>query len=151
MPQIVNLDALVPDDLEFQYRGAVYKVPGDLPTETVFSLFEKYRKVIEAQMATSEDGADPKKTWPVVERASTEMRDAILHVFQIMQPDLQSLPFGTSAMPHVTQNLLSLLGIEIGETEPDPTPAPKMAPTLKTRKPSQRRRKSTSSRGSTSS
>lgn len=45
MAKVTDLDALLPDDLEFKRGDTVYTVPGDLPIETVLQLFKLWAEI----------------------------------------------------------------------------------------------------------
>jgi len=113
MAEIINIDDLIPPDIELQYRGASYTIPGDLDTETVLRVFETFRQVL----ALSSAGAGEVKTADI-KKASETLRDLLLGVFQIRNPELTSLPFGSTSTPIVVQHLLRSLGVDLfGENE----------------------------------
>jgi hypothetical protein len=105
MPEIVNLDELVPEDITFVYQSKEYVVPGDLDTETVFKIFQHLKALLELRDADGgldEDGA---------RRAAEAMGELLLNVFRIRQPDMRELPFGTRGRAIIAERLLDNIGV----------------------------------------
>lgn len=118
MTRIVDLDALVPEDIEFQFRGEKYLIPGDIQMEDTFKLVRLY----EAAVAADAGAIDER------ERANLATKAALDELFRVRQPDIQELPFGVMAYRHILAEVLELLGFQIvDETPPEPRPKPKMA------------------------
>jgi hypothetical protein len=121
MPQIVELDELVPDDVVFRYKGTDYPIPGDIDVETTFRLLKLFQRAAEAEGSTDLDAR---------EQVNIEVRDALLGLFQQRDPDLAELPFGVIAFRHVLSEVLQAMGLVFvagdGEGEGPPTkPRPK--------------------------
>lgn len=131
--QIVELDDLVPDAIEFRYQGNSYVLPGDISVETTF----KMQKLLNA-LADAE--ADPKKALQQ-EKLTLEVEQMLLDLFRQDNPELESLPFGVVGFQHVLSFLLAKLGFG---REAEPRNPPKMT-TPKTKKPKKNSRRSNTS------
>jgi hypothetical protein len=116
MPRIIDLDALVPEDLEFRYRGESYLVPGDIDGEAAWGLVKLYQEGLAAQ----EKGSSEQQA------ADALIQQALLALFRVRQPDLERLPFGLRGSAVVLAEVLVLLGFEI-VSPPTPRPKEKMA------------------------
>jgi hypothetical protein len=129
MPQIVELDDLVPDDVVFRYRDKEHSIPGDIDVETTFRLLKLFKRAAEVEES---DDLDAK------EQVNIEVRDALLGLFQQRDPDLAELPFGVIAFRHVLSEVLQAIGLvfvpEDGEGPPNEGPPTKPRP--KTPRPS---------------
>ena len=148
MPEIVDLDELVPDDITFRYRGADYTIPGDLKTGVTLELYALLTRLAKAE---AKGGAAELK------RIIGQAERAMLPVFQVHQPDMVELPFGAAGLSHVLRRVLVLIGLlEIpgeGDGVDPPTPAPTPATPRSTRKattPGSRKRTPTRRRGGSS-
>jgi hypothetical protein len=114
MAEVVDLDALIPDDIEFKHRGKSYMIPGDIPTQEVFKLYKLYLQLAEAE--TSEDAdADAQ------EAATDRVKEGLLSLFQVLQPDMKQLPFGAMSLTIVLQTILLKLGVVQQAQEASPT------------------------------
>ena len=154
--RIVNLDELVPEEITFRWKGADYRLPGDIDTETTFTLQQLLVEMGEAEAAVlqaSADGLDA-KNGAQGKRASSAMVAAqgrqrrvtakvekeILRLFQTNHPDMEKLPFGVVGFTIVLTYVLTELGF--GEMEQDPTPPP---PNRQTRRAAKKTARSTPS------
>lgn len=117
MTRLVDLDALVPEDVDFKYRGESYVMPGDISVAQTFKLVRLYERAVAVD-------ADP--DIDVREKAELDMEQALLELFRERDPDLAALPFGTLAYRHVLAEVLSALGLQIVPVDP-PTPPPNRA------------------------
>jgi hypothetical protein len=136
--EIVDLDALVPDDIEFHYQGGTYVLPGDIATERVFQLFKLFKELLEAQKG---DDVDPED----VVKAVSSVKRVLLELFQQRDPELKEVPFGTSALPIVMQKLLQRLGVSIDEAGEASPPDGKATENRATRRRQSRTKKSPAS------
>lgn len=114
MAEVINLDELVPEDIEFRYRGETYTLPGDLSVEDVFRMFELFQT-----FASTQGKGKPEDAMKAVETLLAEL----LRLFQVRDPDLEGpLPFGVKALPIIMQKLLGQLGINVSADDPPPSP-----------------------------
>lgn len=108
MAQIIDLDDLVPDDLEFRFRGETYVVAGDLSIETVLGLIKNLGRWTEAK--NDKESQD----------ALLGLERDLLVLFKERQPDLEKLPFGLQGVTQVTLALLRQIGaIDADSAAPD--------------------------------
>lgn len=133
MAKEIDLDALIPDDLEFHYRGETYTIPGDVDTETVLRMFRMFQLLLETRdLAQGAADADAKKFGAKIDKAYEEINSILLTLFQVNQPHLTALPFGVAAMPHVIAGVLQLLGVTAdpltGESSEESTTSPPKKP-----------------------
>lgn len=135
MTQIVDLDAIVPEDVTFSFRGKKYLLPGDLDVEHTYKLLRCFTAAGKA-----EQGDDLGKR----ERAETQLRDALLELFRQRDPELAELPFGVKGLQIVLIEVLKAIGLEIqsGGEGPPTKPGPKRS------RPSKRSPRSAKSSGS---
>ena len=102
MPEIVDLDELVPDDIVFKYRDNQYTIPGDLKTGQTLELFALLTRLAKAE---AKGGATELK------RIIGQCEHALLPIFQVHQPDMVELPFGAAGLGHVLRRVLELIGM----------------------------------------
>jgi hypothetical protein len=140
--EIVDLDALVPDDIEFKYQGKTYTLPGDIETERVFQLFKLFRELLDAQQGTDVDPED-------VVAAVANVKRVLLELFQQRDPELKEVPFGVSALPIVMQRLLQRLGVNVSEDGEASPPVGKVPKVVANR--AQRRKRSPAKKSAASS
>lgn len=122
MTQIVNLNELVGEDIVFQYGAPVveYRIPGDVDVATVFELFEMF-------LALSKiSGDDPETLAADVQRGFFDIRDKLLKLLQVRDPNLKIYPFGIRGTGVVLRTILSGLGVQVSEESPT-RPSPKRA------------------------
>jgi hypothetical protein len=135
--RIVNMDDLVPDELVFNYHGKDYRLPGDIDTETVFTLEQLLIEMAEAEgdvltamaanvestsaAATKKAQADQKKAKEHQRRVTRKTEAEILGLFQVNHPELEKLPFGVVGFTVVLTYVLAELGFAQAPA-PDPTP-----------------------------
>ena len=105
MARIINLDELLPEDMEFHYQGEKYTVAGDISVEQVFRFYDLFSKMREemAEDPTEEERAAAGKS------AVEDLQAELLRVFQIRRPDLQRLPFGIQGTAVVVSHMLEAL------------------------------------------
>jgi hypothetical protein len=117
--QIIELDDLVPDAIEFRYKGKSYILPGDITVETTFRL----NKLL---IALTEAEADPKKM-AQQEKLTLEVEEVLLELFRQTDHELKSLPLGVVGFQHVLSFLLAKLGFGQQDVEDDADPPPNRA------------------------
>ena len=134
---IVNLEEVVPgiEGKTFTLGDKSYHVPGDLPTDTIFemlALFEdlvKFQEEASTQIAKNTSAASVQKVREKL-RELTDMIDAkLLAIFQIDQPDLESLPFGSKSTNYILGEIFEMVGLAskepLGALPAPPTPRPR--------------------------
>lgn len=126
--QIVELDDLVPDAIDFRYQGKSYVLPGDITVETTFRLQKMLTALGEAE-------ADPKKA-DEQEKLTLEVEQQLLELFRQKDPELESLPFGVVGFSYVLSHLLAKLGFGSDGVDPRKAEPTKRKP--QDRKKSQR-------------
>lgn len=134
MPQIVDLNDLVPEDIIIRYgRPPVdYKLPGDMDVEAVFRLFEMFR-------ALSVTEGNDEEVFGQLKGRFGDIRAELLKLFQVRDPKLKELPLGIRGTGALLRVILQQLGVSVTEDTPTrPSPARKK-PAAK-RKPAPRRR-----------
>jgi hypothetical protein len=121
MPEIVDIDELVPDDIQFKYRGETYAIPGDLRVDQTLELYKLLTQLANAESTGSE---------AELRRIIAKAEAALLPIFQVHQPDMEKLPFGAAGLGIVLRRVLQLIGLlqvgEAGADVPDP-PKPNRA------------------------
>lgn len=116
MTQIVDLDELVPEDITFSYRKQDYTIPGDLKTGDTLNL---YALLIRLANAEAKGSASELK------RIISQCETALLPIFQIHHPEMETLPFGAAGLGVVLRKVLELIGLlEVGPAADPPLPAP---------------------------
>lgn len=114
MANIIQLDSLVPEDLEFTYRGESYVIPGDLDGETVLKLFRMFGQLAQLMAKAGEDPGtetDARKAATEMRRISADVDKTLLELFRLRQPGIEKLPFGVKTMPIVIKTILEHLGL----------------------------------------
>lgn len=102
MPEIVDIDELVPDDIEFKYRGETYTIPGDLDVDETLELYALLTRLAKAESTGSE---------AELKRILDKAKGALLPIFQVYQPDMEKLPFGAAGLGIVLRRVLQLIGL----------------------------------------
>jgi hypothetical protein len=108
-PKIVDLDALVGADIVVKIGGEDYKVPADIPAELFLRILHYSAE------AEKEDTSDPEAEY----KATKALRDSVLELFQIRQPELEELP-GNMGLVRLVKAIGEIYGATGGE---DPTSA----------------------------
>jgi len=137
MPEIVDIDELVPEDIEFKYRGETYTIPGDLRTDQTLKLY-----ALLVRLAKAEAKGNAAELGRTVGQAEA----ALLPIFQVYRPELKELPFGAAALAVVLRRVLTLIGLlEVAPAadpqEPAPKPAPRGRPSTRKTTPRSRRKR----------
>lgn len=115
MARLINLDALVPDDVIVAYQGTEYRLPGDLSTKDVFYLMRTYERL--GELAREDDGETP-PTRDDQEKIIGDAQGELLRLFQIRQPDLEQFPFGFATFGMLLGAILTEYGF-LGEAATD--------------------------------
>lgn len=118
MARIVDLNALVGEDIVFKYGTPVveYAIPGDISVGTVFDLFEKFQAVSKI------DGDDPDALTEQVRQRFDGITGKLMEVLKVRQPALAEYPFGIRGTGVVLREILSALGVSVTEDPPAPAP-----------------------------
>jgi hypothetical protein len=133
--QIIELDALVPDAIEFRYQDNSYVLPGDISVETTFHLQKLLTALAQAE-------ANPKAV-DEQEKLTLEVEQVLLGLFRQHDPKLEALPFGVVGFRYVLAHILTVLGFGRDEPADDPPRA-----TPRDRLPPRNSRRSNTSRSS---
>ena len=144
MAKLIDLDPLVPDDIEFRYQGESYFVRGDITVERALRLLKLLGDLDEP--APPHDA--PKKDLDEYEdrqgKSLLALEQELLDLFQERQPELEELPVGIRGVAEVTIALLTALGVvQEKAVEPDPS-----RPAARRGTPAGARKKSPRSSGS---
>jgi hypothetical protein len=146
MAEVVNLDEILPGDIDLVWRGATYVLPGDIDVETTFGLQKLLAELGRAEEATltAEPGSEEEQTAHDRQRdVSMKIEKELLRLLQTNHPELEKLPFGIAGFKYVLGLTLAKLGFSTVASDPEPDP-PKPA-----RAPAKAKSKrSTSSRAS---
>lgn len=102
MPEIVDIDALVPDDVVFRYRQQEYTIPGDLKVGDTLELYALLQRLAHAEA---------KGTAAELKRILGQCEAALLPIFKVHQPDMVELPFGAAGLGAVLRRVLELIGM----------------------------------------
>ena len=97
---------MVPEDIVFRYRGAEYLIPGDLDTELVLRLYRMFGDLL-AEPSTGDEAADESTAERIVQTVKADL----LAIFQVLQPDMEKLPFGALGIRAVMRCILIALGV----------------------------------------
>lgn len=135
---VLNLDKLIGEDIEVEWRGEKYFFPGDIDTETTFVLGELIRQLAVAETTTdiarielqqAEGLTATQKASKVVDDLERKQKELTLRVeatmlgcFKARHPDLEKLPFGARGMQAILAKILIQLGYGGADAAPDPTP-----------------------------
>jgi len=145
MPQIVDLDALVPEEIIFKYAGKEYRLPGDIDVETTFTiqqliveLSQSEQGVLRAQLeraqavksqAITRAERGLSQAMETQKRVTAKTENEILQLFKVNHPDLEKLPFGSTGFGVVLTHVLAMLGFSgTGDEEPAEEDPPKDPP-----------------------
>lgn len=119
MPTI-DLDELVPEDINFTFKGDTYTIPGDLTVDQTFDVVSVWTRAAEAELTGDQDK---------IRKTNQALTDQLLQLFRIKHPDLESLPFGVAAYRAIVAQVLIAVGLTIEDEQdpPKPSPAPARA------------------------
>lgn len=107
--RLIDLDDLVPDDIDVKLHDVVYKLPGDIPVELMLR--------VEAAMQSFGSVKEREEG----EAVAGDLLDAVTDLFRIRQPDLETIPIGLRGCVQLISELYKVQG-----DKPDPPkPAPK--------------------------
>lgn len=126
-----------------------YHVPGDLPTETVFKMLALFEELVSfeeksaAQMAKQASSASIAKVRTDLKGVTDRINEELLAIFQLSDPKLELLPFGSQTTAVVLGEVFKALGLAApagGELpSPPPNRAARRATARKTTMPSTRK------------
>jgi hypothetical protein len=134
MTKSLDLDGLVPEDIEIHYREQTYLIPGDMDTDTMWRLLDVFQGL---EKKTGVGSLELQKK--ALKRGEAE----VLALVQMRQPEVEQLPFGLVGLQHVLSAVLEAIGVAVEQRseDPNPPPKPKMAiPKAKKHPPSKSRR-----------
>lgn len=139
---VINLEEVVPGISDTIFKmpdGTELVVPGDLPTETTFELLALFGDLVQFQENAAEKVAAESSSSDVVAEVRSDLKkvtdliDAkLLAIFQIRQPDLKVLPFGSKSTNYVLGAIFEMVGIASPTQPAGPLKPP---PPTKPRKP----------------
>jgi hypothetical protein len=138
--QIRELDAVLPEDVEYHYQGKTYTLPGDIDVEHTYELLDLLQKAGAIEDAVEKSGT---VDFDIKRENDTKIRDALLALFRQRDPDLERLPFGVMGLRHVLTDVLVSIGFEFvpaGGADP-----PRRTASVKSKRSSSSRRSSNSS------
>lgn len=135
MPQIIDLNELVPEDIIIRYGSPPvdYRLPGDMDVEAVFRLFEMFR-------ALSVTEGDDDEVFDQLKGRFGDIRAELLKLFQVRDPSLVELPFGIRGTGALLRVILQQLGMSVSDEDPRPA-SPTRAPSRTPKKPAARRKR----------
>lgn len=110
MAELIDLDAVVPEDLEVQIAGQIYRLPGDAPTEMVLRL-----SVLAERLESA--GADGKNMEEMLEMRE-ELSAEIEALFRLRQPELEEGSLELSDR-QVGTLIAKLFGYYYGRVDPE--------------------------------
>lgn len=108
MARIIDLDTLVPEDVEVVINGETYLLPGDIPVELMLQVEAATQRL--NTVTDNEEGQD----------VLGGLLDAVTELFRIRQPDLETVPIGL-------KQCVMLIG-QLYSAEEQPVDPPKPAP-----------------------
>lgn len=146
MPEIRDLDDLVPEDVEYRYRGKTYTLPGDIDVEHTYRLVKLLGKSgeLEAAQFAGETVFEEKPILEARQALDEQVANELLELFQQSDPELAALPFGVTAMRFVLVDVLKALGFEFVPVEDEARP-PARSPAKRSGQSKSSRRSSRSS------
>lgn len=148
--KIIGVDEIVLQDLGFDFQGTVYRVPGNIDSDTALRLQFLWNDLQQAEGRGEPDekGKLPAQDRDGMRRLTREIGEELLKLFQVYQPDLEKLPFGFHAFAFVTATILGHLGFVtlIPPEEESADPPTKAKRKMAVPKPAKSRRSSSSSR-----
>lgn len=95
MTRLIDLDVLVGEDIDVRLAGETYRIPSDIPAESMVRLISLYQNAGE--------GDDDSHT-----ETLQQIADEVLALFQIRQPDLDYLPLGVKGAFALLTQLMDL-------------------------------------------
>jgi hypothetical protein len=133
---IVDLEEVVPGiaGMTFKLAGHEYHVPGDLPTDTTLELLGLFEELIAFEVESAEAMAKNPSTEVItkiregLKKTNDMIEERLLAVFQIAQPDLEKLPFGSKSTNYVLGEIFAMVGIASKADPAGPLPAPPTQP-----------------------
>jgi hypothetical protein len=104
--EIVDLDKILPDDIEFVFDKETYRLSAkNIRFEQALLLGRLVGELGAAEVKLNSPKVT-KKDWDEVERVTGQVQEILLELFQVRHPDLERLPFGTLSFSHVLARVL---------------------------------------------
>jgi hypothetical protein len=104
--EIVNLDQILPDDIDFVFDAKKYRLSTKhIRFEQALELGRLMGQLSEAEAAVSKLKAT-KADWDKVEELTNRVAEILLSLFRVRHPDMEVLPFGAQAFSHVLAHVL---------------------------------------------
>jgi hypothetical protein len=104
--EIVDLDKILPDDIEFVFDKETYRLSAkNIRFEQALLLGRLVGELGTAEVKLNSPKVT-KKDWDEVERVTGQVQEILLELFKVRHPDLERLPFGTQAFSHVLARVL---------------------------------------------
>ncbi len=118
MARIVNLGALLPEDITFVLPdGAEFTAPGDPPLHLILKIAHLWEQT----------GAEEGAALELVQ----ELDDEVLGLLRMRQPELQKSPFGVFGVQHFVSELLAQYNMLAGDEEEEESPTKAEKPKTK--------------------
>lgn len=129
MTRIIDLDKIVPDDIEVVLQGDTYLLPGDIPVELMLRVEHATQQL--NSVTDSDEG----------QNVLADLLDAVVDLFRIRQPDVDQVPIG------LRQAVMLISQIYSVQEDPAPDP-PRPARRAGTTSTSSRAKKTTRAKAS---
>lgn len=98
MSRLIDLDAVVGSPIRVKLRGEEYKLPPDLPAPTML-LFMEFEDRVAAAEKKGDDSA--------INEALRDAYEEVLGLFQVYQPELETLPISMEQITILVVELIS--------------------------------------------
>ena len=108
MARIVDLDELLGGIVEVKLGGDVYKLPDDIPAELWLKITSVGQQVRDGEISDNQE-------------ILNLLYGQILELFQVYQPDIESLPLGVRRMVEVIPAIYGNRETKAGEGDARPT------------------------------
>jgi hypothetical protein len=118
---VIDLDAVVPDDHLFKYRGREWRLPGDIDVDTVANLVKITNNLAKAEGLLTDEktgerfqpNAQAQKKW------SGELRREYEWLFAVYQPDADPAEMPTASMQALSAIHATIM-VALGFTSQEP-------------------------------
>lgn len=124
MAEIIDMDVLVPKDLEISYRDKTYRFPGDIDVETTFVLQE----LLEAFIAAEEPiitGSPTRPQRATYKKATLAVEKELTALLRVRDEQIEKFPFGAVGFKVLLIQVLVKLGFGFSGLGEEPPPLPK--------------------------
>lgn len=115
MAELIDMDALVPEDLEIKYRGQTYVFPGDIDVHTTFVLQDLLDAFIAAE-ASILDGTPTKAQKDAYKQAVIATEKELTALLRERDQEIEKFPFGATGFRVLLLQILMKLGFSFAET-----------------------------------